>query len=67
VCGIRRLKPGLRAGKPNLPPYVQHIYRIEVKYIFLEIVHQGLSCEFFSDFSFFRYFTTRLKISDIDS
>jgi len=42
-------------------------YRIEVKKIFLEIVHQGLSCDFFSDFSVFRYFTARLKISDSDS
>ena len=67
MCGIRRLKPGLRAGKPNLSPYVQNIYRIEVKYIFLEIVHQGLPCGFLSDFSFFRYCTARLKISDTDS
>ena len=67
MCGIRRLKPGPRAGKPNLSPYVQNIYRIEVKYIFLEIVHQGLPCECFSAFSFFRYFTARLKISDMDS
>ena len=67
VCGIRRQKPGLRAGKPNLSPCVQNIDRIEVKYIFLGIVHQGLSWEFFSDFSFFRYCTARLKISDIDS
>ena len=43
VCGIRRLKTGLRAAKPNLSPYVQNIYRIEQKYLFLEIVCQGLS------------------------
>ena len=43
MCGIRRLKPGLRAAKPSLSPYVQNIYRIEVKSIFLGIVHQGLS------------------------
>jgi len=68
VCGIRRLKTGPESCEPNLSPYVQNNYRIEVKYIFLEIVHQGLSCGFFSDFSvFFCYFTARLKISDIDS
>ena len=64
---IRRLKSGLRAAKPRLSPYVQNIYRIEIKYIFLEIVHQGLSWEIFSDFLFFRYCTVRLKITDIDS
>ena len=67
MCGIRGFKPGLRAAKPNLPPHVQTIYPIEVKYVFLEIVHQGLSCGFFSDFSFFRYCTAWLKISDMDS
>ena len=35
-------------------------------YIF-RTAHQGLPCEFFSDFSFFRYCTARLKISDMDS
>ena len=53
VCGMRRQKPGLRTAKPNLSPYVQNIYRIEVKDIILEIVHQGLSWEIYSDFSFF--------------
>ena len=43
MFGIRRLKSGLRAAKPRLSPYVLTIYRIEIKYIFLEIVHQGLS------------------------
>lgn len=61
VFGIRRLKSGLRAAKPSLSPYVQNIYRIEVKYIFLEVVHQGLSWEFFSDFSFFRYCTAPVE------
>ena len=67
MFGIRRLKSGLRAAKARLSPYVQNIYRIEIKYIFLEIVHQGLSWEIFSDFLFFRYCTARLKITDIDS
>ena len=62
ACGIRRLKTGLRAAKTNLSPYVQNIYRIEVKYIFLGIVHQGLSWEFFSDFSVFRYCTPGWKL-----
>ena len=62
MCGIRRLKPGLRAAKPSLSPYVQNIYRIEEKNIFLVIVHQGLSCDFFSDFSFFRYCTPPVEI-----
>ena len=52
MFGIRSLKSGLRAAKPSLSPYFQNIYRIEVKYIFLEIVHQGLSW---------------LKITDIES
>ena len=43
MFGIRRLKSGLRAVKPSLSPYIQNIYRIEENYIFLEIVHQGLS------------------------
>ena len=42
MFGIRRLKSGLRAAKPSLSPCVQNIYQIEIKYIFLEIVHQGL-------------------------
>ena len=67
MFGVRRLKSGLRAAKPRLSPYVQNINRIEIKYIFLEIVHQGLSWEIFSDFLFFRYCTVRLKITDIDS
>ena len=67
MCGIRRLKTGLRAAKPNLSPYVQNIYRIEQKYLFLGVVCQGLSWELFSDFLFFGYCTARLKISDIDS
>ena len=67
MCGIRRLKPGLRAAKPNLSPYAPNIYRIQVKYIFLGIVHQGLSWEIFSGFSVFRYCMAQLKISDIDS
>ena len=62
MCGIRRLKPGLRAGKPNLSPYVQNIYRIEVKYIFLEIVHQGLPCEFF-----FRFFVFSLLHGPVEN
>ena len=33
--------------------YVQNIYPIEVKYVFLEIVHQGLSCGFFFKFFVF--------------
>ena len=61
VFGIRRLKSGLRTAKPSLSPYVQNIYGIEVKYIFLEVVHQGLSWEFFSDFSFFRYCTAPVE------
>ena len=40
MFGIRRLKSGLRAVKPSLSPYVQNIYGIELKYIFLEIVHR---------------------------
>ena len=67
MFGIRRLKSSLTAAKPSLSPYDQNIYRIEVKYIFLEIAHQGPSWEIFSDFSFFRYRTARLKITDIDS
>ena len=47
MCGIRRLKTGLRAAKPNLSPYVPNIYRIEQKHLFLGIVYQGLSLEFF--------------------
>ena len=43
MFGIRRLKSSLTAAKPSLSPYDQNIYRIEVKYIFLEIAHQGLS------------------------
>ena len=54
VFGIKRLKSGLRAAKPSVSPYGQNIYRIEVKYIFLEIVHQGLSWEIFSGLLFFR-------------
>ena len=46
-------KPGLRAAKPNLSPYVHDIYRIEVKYIFLGIVHQGLFWGFVHIFRFF--------------
>ena len=61
VFGIRCLKSGLRAAKPSLSPYVQNIYRIEVKYIFLEVVHQGLFWEIFSDFSFFRYCTAPVE------
>jgi len=61
VFGIRCLKSGLRAAKPSLSPYVQNIYRIEVKYVFLEVVHRGLSWEFFSDFSFFRYCTAPVE------
>ena len=61
VFGIRRPKSGLRAAKPSLSPYVQNIYRIEVKYIFLEVVHQALSWEFFSEFSFFRYCTAPVE------
>ena len=61
VFSISRLKSGLRAVKPSLSPYVQNIYRIEVKYIFLEVVHQGISWEFFSDFSFFRYSTSPVE------
>ena len=67
MCGIRRLKTGLRAAKPNLSPYVQNIYRIGQKYLFLGVGCQGLSWELFSDFLFFRCCTARLKISDIDS
>jgi len=67
LSGVRYQTPKNRVGKPNLSPYAQNNYRIEVKNIFLEIVHKGLSCEFFSDFSFFRHFATRLKISDIES
>ena len=43
VFGIRCLQSDLKAAKPSLSPYVQNVYRIEVKYLSLVIVHQGLS------------------------
>ena len=53
MCGIRRLKPGLRAAKPSLSPYVQNIYRIEVKFIILGKFTEGYLENVFQIFRFF--------------
>ena len=68
MCGIRHLKPGLRAAKPNLSLYVQNICRIKEKkiYFFRDSSPRAILGIFFQ-ISFFRYCTAQLKISDIDS
>ena len=57
MFGVRRLKSGLRAAKPRLSPYVQNIYRIEIKYIFLEIVLRN----------FFRFFVFSLLHGPVEN
>ena len=49
------VKPGPRAAKPIIPPYVENNYRIEVKITFMLIAYLVLLCEFFGEFSIFHF------------
>ena len=53
--GLGPGKPGPRAAKPITPPYVKNNYRIEVKITFMLIAYLVLLCEFFWEFSIFRF------------
>ena len=58
MCGMSALGTPLESGEP----YAQNNNRIKIKTIFLVIVHQGLNCEFFSDFLIFHYCTSPVHI-----
>ena len=51
--GLGPGKPGPRAAKPIIPPYVENNYRIEVKITFMLIAYLVLLCEFIWEFSIF--------------